>query len=207
MTARVSGPIAKRVVYKPGKNRVKKPRPDLFHRALSRARKLYEKAELDLAAAHEKIHSLNQVMPGLRAVINGLEYYAGDEPSFPVDYSSTSFELGAVPEIETQYIPGPEPARQPDSQPSKKPRKVKPGTPQLYTCAKCGGFTATADVPPRCSTPTCMSLDLVAKEVPGPRLPQPNGAGGGAFSPASELTPAGDDDPLPTVLPGREILP
>lgn len=195
---------------KPVRNRVKtKPRSDPFQRALNIAIKKYEKAQDELAKARAKIKALEQELPGLDAVIRGLQQYFGDvvdnfdarrlmEEEFEALRRNVTFERTIDREK-------PEPKIDTPPRPKKAPGPPKPGTAALYVCNKCGGFTATADFPPLCSNEACMSRDLVLKEVKGPNLSNPNGGGAmvvDAGLPSAQV----DDDPLPTDLPGKVIL-
>ena len=185
---------------KPGKY----PRIDPFQRALNLARKKYEKAGNELAKAREKIARLQEEMPGLQSVIAGLEAYFAEEPSVlhvttKYAYAVSDANVTATFDETEKFIETPPP-------PSKKPSNLKPGTPQLYVCGKCGSYTASTDVVPICSNEKCGSRQLTLKQVPGPERGQPNGAGGAVIQ--TELPSTGDDDHFLTDnLPGKAILP
>lgn len=166
----------------------KPPRTDPFERVLNLARKKYERRESDLAKARAQIEAIEVELPGLQAVIIGLENYFGLEPTFVNSFLPPP----ATPERdETLEIIEGVKLKQPDAPAApKRTRKLKPGTPGLYVCNKCGGFTATQDDRPICSK--CGSADLTAKNVGGPSRPQPNGAGVSTLQ--TNLPPNTEDD-------------
>lgn len=191
-----------KVLVRKGKRYV---RTDPFQRALNLARKKYDKAENELAKAREKIEHLSQELPGLQQVIAGLEEYFGIEHSFEVTTNQPIVNLSALEALRHKDIYGEFTIHDPEppEQPAQKPRQVKAGTPQLFSCRKCGAFTAIADGPAVCSK--CGSADLEQKNVAAPSRAQPNGAGISTAQVA--LTPAGDDDAFLTDdAPAKQAL-
>lgn len=186
--------MKKKPIIKP-KQRQKNVRKDPFERAWNLARKKYDRAENELAKAQEKIEALQNELPGLRALIAGMEIYFEMEPSFGQEELPNTLH---VYESQTQgdsdqdagSFPAPTLQKEEITSPAKKGRRGKPGEPQLYTCKKCGAYTATDEAKPICSS--CGSSQLVHKDVGGPKKPINGGVA--AVQPVAELPAAGDDD-------------